>query len=220
MKLVTEMMKTYLSFTPSVYLSNPCWDVHEKIFEESEIQTCKYRYYDKENHCLDFEGLCEDIQAANGEAVFVFQCCGHNPTGVDPTEEQWQDLSNIFKDKGSLVIFDLAYQGIVSGDPDTDAFPIRLFGKKEIPTIVVQSFSANFGIYGERVGATHFLCADESEATRVKERLRLMNEVLYLSPPLHGARIVSRTFLSSKKTGEWHKFCKTAAERIRIVRDT
>ena len=51
--------------------------------------------------------------------------------------------------KGLFTIFDCAYQGFVTGDPDVDARPLRLFVEKGLEFMGAQSFSKNFGLYSE-----------------------------------------------------------------------
>ncbi len=36
--------------------------------------------------------------------------CAHNPTGIDPTQEQWGKIADICKSKNLLPFFDVAYQ--------------------------------------------------------------------------------------------------------------
>jgi aspartate aminotransferase len=91
-------------------------------------------------------------QAAKDGSVFMFHACAHNPTGVDPTIEQWKEISALCKTKGHSVFMDSAYQGFASGDADKDAASIRLFVADGNDVCVAQSFAKN-------VSTLHIACS-------------------------------------------------------------
>ncbi len=53
---------------------------------------------------------CSLLQAASPKDVVLLHACAHNPTGVDPTPEQWKEISSVMKDKQLFPFFDMAYQ--------------------------------------------------------------------------------------------------------------
>ena len=108
-----------------LYLPTPTWGNHGAIFRRSRLDVRSYRYYDPSTISLDFEGMCQDLSAVPEGSVVLLQACAMNPTGVDPTPEQWRELSAILKPKNVFVLFDNAYQGFASGDADADAFSVR-----------------------------------------------------------------------------------------------
>ena len=55
--------------------------------------------------------------------MFLLHACAHNPTGVDPTEEQWREISDVMKKKSHAIFFDCAYQ--VSQPPSSFDPPVR-----------------------------------------------------------------------------------------------
>jgi aspartate/tyrosine/aromatic aminotransferase len=55
----------------------------------------------------------------------------------------------------------------------------------------LQSFAKNAGLYGERVGALHFIGVDKAAADRIKSQLSVLQRSEISNPPSHGARIVS-----------------------------
>lgn len=57
-----------------------------------------------------FSGLLEDLNRAPDGAVVLLHACAHNPTGVDPTREQWEGIRQVVRRKGLLPFFDSAYQ--------------------------------------------------------------------------------------------------------------
>jgi aspartate aminotransferase len=131
------------------YTSNPTWHNHKDLFLHSGFtEERKYRYWDYEKKCLDLDGMLEDIQSAPDNSVFVLQGCAHNPTGCDPTHEQWIKIAEVMRNKNIFPFFDLAYQGFASGDPDNDAFAVRYFAENGFEMFCAQSFAKNFGLYG------------------------------------------------------------------------
>ena len=125
---------------------------HKAIFERCGLEYRSYRYFRPEDRGLDLEGMIEDLKAAPDGATITLHACAHNPTGVDPTPEQWRDLASVCKAKNFFIIFDSAYLGFASGSPDADAEGIRIFIAAGIPMFVTMSYSKNFGLYNERIG--------------------------------------------------------------------
>ena len=103
----------------------------------------KYRYYNKDTIGLDFDGMTADLRAAPEKSIVLLHACAHNPTGIDPTEEQWKQISEVVKEKQHYPFFDMAYQGFASGDTDKDAFAVRLFIKEGHGMALAQSFAKN-----------------------------------------------------------------------------
>ncbi len=119
---------------------------HLPIFADAGLETAYYKYYKPSTKGLDLEGVLADVAAAPAKSVFLFHACAHNPTGVDPTPEQWAQISAAVKAKGHYVILDSAYQGFASGDPVKDTLALRQFAKDGHEFAVAQSFSKNFGL--------------------------------------------------------------------------
>jgi aspartate aminotransferase len=129
-----------------IYIPTPSWANHAAVFKDSGLQVGKYRYYNKDTIGLDFEGLIEDLRAAPARSVVLLHACAHNPTGIDPTEAQWRQISDVMKEKEHFAFFDMAYQGFASGDTDRDAFALRHFLKEGHCIAVCQSFAKNMVI--------------------------------------------------------------------------
>jgi aspartate aminotransferase len=127
----------------TIYIPNPSWANHKAVFNDAGLKVQQYRYYDKKTIGLDFEGMLADIKAAPKGSMFLFHACAHNPTGVDPTQEQWKEISQAVKDQGHFAFFDMAYQGFASGDTDKDAFALRHFIEQGHNVCLAQSFAKN-----------------------------------------------------------------------------
>ena len=127
----------------TVYIPTPSWANHAAVFKDSKLNVEKYRYYNPETIGLDFEGMVADIKAMPKNSIVLLHACAHNPTGVDPTQEQWKAISDAVKEGGHYPFFDMAYQGFASGDTDRDAFALRYFIQEGHQPCLAQSFAKN-----------------------------------------------------------------------------
>jgi aspartate aminotransferase, mitochondrial len=201
-----------------IYVPTPTWGNHIPIFANSGLEVRKYRYYGSTNRTLDFDGMVKDIQEMPEGSTVLLHACAHNPTGMDPTLEQWKQLSELVMKKKLLPFFDCAYQGFASGNANTDAAPVRMFVEDGHLLAMVQSFSKNFGLYGHRVGALSVVGANPEEAERVVSQLKMVIRPMYSNPPRHGARIVSTILSDPKLSQDFLEQCKGMADRIHSMR--
>lgn len=160
------------------------------------------------------------MQKIPERSVILLHACAHNPTGVDPTPEQWKELSALIKKKNLFPFFDMAYQGFASGSVDKDAFAVRLFLKDGHQIALAQSFAKNMGLYGERAGAFSLVAGSKDEADRTLSQLKILIRPMYSNPPIHGARIVSTILGTPELKAEWLREVKGMADRIITVRAT
>lgn len=174
----------------------------------------RYRYYNKDTIGLDLEGALEDIQSAPQGSIILFHTSAHNPTGVDPTQDQWHLFSDVIKSRNHFVFFDMAYQGFASGDVVKDAYALRYFVKQGHNLCVSQSFSKNMGLYGERVGTFSIVCESLDEKKRVESQLKILIRPLISNPPIHGARIAVEILSNEKLYKQWLSELKKMADRI------
>lgn len=158
----------------TIYLPTPSWGNHTPIFKDSGLEVKSYRYYDPKSISLDLNAMLEDIKNMPEGSIVLLHACAHNPTGVDPTKEQWHEISDVVKSKGHFVFFDMAYQGFASGDTVTDAYALRYFVDQGHSLCLSQSFAKNMGLYGERIGAFSILCESEEEQKRVESQLKIV----------------------------------------------
>ena len=200
----------------TVYVSDPTWGNHIPIFEEAGLAVKRYRYFDAATNGLDFAGMLADVEAAPDGSVFLLHACAHNPTGVDPSDEQWAALSGALR--RHVVMFDCAYQGFASGDADRDAASIRRFVADGHELLLAQSFAKNFGLYGERVGALSVVCSDAAEATAVESQLKRAIRPIWSNPPAYGARLVAGVLDDAALAQQWTRDCETMANRIGDMR--
>ncbi|KAL4752861.1 hypothetical protein BDW72DRAFT_170290 [Aspergillus terricola var. indicus] len=197
-----------------IYLPTPSWANHNAVFKDSGLEVEKYRYYNKDTIGLDFEGLVEDLKAAPSNSIILLHACAHNPTGVDPTQDQWRQISDVMKEKGHFAFFDMAYQGFASGNADTDAFAPRHFVEQGHNIALCQSFAKNMGLYGERVGAFSLVCESTEEKKRVDSQIKILIRPFYSNPPVHGARVASTIMNDPALNKQWLGEVKGMADRI------
>lgn len=198
----------------SIYIPTPSWANHKAVFLDSGLEVKQYRYYNKDTIGLDYDGMIEDIKNMPKSSIILLHACAHNPTGIDPTEQQWRAISNAVKEGGHFPFFDMAYQGFASGDTDKDAFALRLFVKEGHQPALCQSFAKNMGLYGERVGAFSIVTSSPEEKAKVDSQVKILVRPLYSNPPVHGARIASTILNDPALNKQWLGEVKDMADRI------
>jgi aspartate aminotransferase, cytoplasmic len=163
----------------------------------------EYRYFDPKTKGLDFAGLMEDLKNATPGSIVLLHTCAHNPTGVDPTLDQWKQIAEVCKANALYPFFDTAYQGFVSGDLNKDGEGLRYFVEQGFEMVIAQSFAKVMGLYGERTGAMHFVCGSADVAKRVLSQVKIIVRCQYSSPPKHGARIAAMILNTPALRQQW-----------------
>jgi len=203
---------------PTVYFSNPTWANHNQIFNNVHLPIATYPYFSKSTKGLDFAGMKQAISDAPDRSIILLHACAHNPTGVDPTKDQWKELAVLLKKKSHFPFFDCAYQGFASGDLAKDAWAVRYFVEQGFELCIAQSFAKNFGLYGERAGCFHFVTSPAADAQknigRIGSQLAILQRSEISNPPAYGARIASSILNDEKLFAEWEENLKTMAGRI------
>lgn len=167
---------------------------------------------------LDFDGMISAISAAPAGSIILLHACAHNPTGVDPTQEQWKKIAEVVRRGNHFPFFDCAYQGFASGDLAKDAWAVRYFVEQGFELCVAQSYAKNFGLYGERAGAYHFVAGPGSDAQdiaiRVASQLAILQRSEISNPPAYGARIASKILNDHALFQAWESDLRTMSGRI------
>eukprot|EP01111_Echinosteliopsis_oligospora_P002201 TRINITY_DN1321_c0_g1_i1.p1 TRINITY_DN1321_c0_g1~~TRINITY_DN1321_c0_g1_i1.p1 ORF type:complete len:414 (-),score=120.52 TRINITY_DN1321_c0_g1_i1:65-1306(-) len=213
-RLGMEFVRRFLPPGTTVYISNPTWGNHYSICKEAGVPYADYRYFDKKTNGLDFNGMMADIEGAPNGSVILLHLCAHNPTGVDPTQEQWNQIADLLHKKNHVPFLDCAYQGYATGDLERDGFAGRLFLQRAFEFLVAQSYSKNFGLYGERAGAFSVVCGNDDIAGKALSQIKLDVRPMYSNPPIHGARIVTTVLSDPVLAKEWVEELKGMAGRI------
>lgn len=202
----------------AIYVSSPTWANHNQIFANSKLPVKNYPYFSKQTKGLDFDGMTSTIQSAPEGSVVLLHACAHNPTGVDPTQDQWKKIAEIMKQKKHFPFFDCAYQGFASGSLSRDAWAINYFVEQGFELMIAQSYAKNFGLYGERAGCFHFVGAPspsaQEEVTRVGSQLAILQRSEISNPPAYGARIASMILNDDQLFAQWEEDLRTMSGRI------
>ncbi|KAJ1983554.1 Aspartate aminotransferase, cytoplasmic [Dimargaris verticillata] len=201
-----------------VLLSNPTWANHKNIFTSAGFEIQDYCYYNPKTLGLDLDGMLTSLRNAPSRSIVVLHACAHNPTGVDPTPEQWKEIANVMQEKNHFPFFDCAYQGFASGDLDRDAFAIRYFVERGFELSIAQSFAKNLGLYGERVGCYHVVAHSAQLAQHVQSQVARASRAIISNPPLYGARIADTVLNSPELLAEWKEHLIAMSGRIMAMR--
>ncbi|XP_065064421.1 aspartate aminotransferase, mitochondrial-like [Rhopilema esculentum] len=214
LRIGANFLKKFWKGDPTVFLPTPSWGNHTPIFKHAGMDVKHYRYYDSKTCGLDINGMLEDLKNIPRGSIVVLHACAHNPTGVDPSPEQWKEISDVIKKSGHFAYFDMAYQGFASGDIDKDAMGVRHFLADGHNIILSQSYAKNMGLYGERVGAFTVVCSSIEEAKAVESQVKIIIRPMYSNPPVNGARIASTILTTPDLRAEWLVDVKGMANRI------
>jgi aspartate aminotransferase len=202
----------------TIWVSNPTWANHQGVFNAAGLQVKSYPYYDYENKCLDFDAMMEALkQVPADEAVLLHACC-HNPSGMDLSREQWQQVADLAKEVGFLPVIDMAYQGFGEG-LEEDAYGLRLMADQLDELIICSSCSKNFGLYRERIGAVSVIGKSAEQADIIGSIVPAVVRVNYSMPPAHGAAIVETVLNSDELTQQWYGELKEMRDRINGMRE-
>ena len=200
-----------------VAISDPSWENHRALFEAAGFPVQNYRYYDAVSHDVNRAGMLEDLNALPTGSIVVLHACCHNPTGVDLTPADWQNVLEVVKAKGLIPFLDMAYQGFGDGIAE-DAAAVRLFADSGLSFFVSSSFSKSFSIYGERVGALSIVTQSKDESARVLSQVKRVIRTNYSNPPTHGASIVAAVLNSPDLRAKWEAELAEMRERISGMR--
>ena len=216
LRIAAEFIKRQTK-AQNVWISTPTWPNHNAIFNAVGMTIREYRYYDAERKALDWDNLIADLSNANEGDVVLFHGCCHNPTGIDPTPEQWKQLAELSVKNGWLPLFDFAYQGLANG-LNEDAIGLRTFAANHKELLVASSFSKNFGLYNERVGAFTLVAENADIAATALTQVKSIIRTLYSNPASHGGATVATVLNDSQLRQEWENELTEMRERIKKMR--
>jgi aromatic-amino-acid transaminase len=217
LKLGADFLKR-LNPTGKVAISDPSWENHRALFEYAGFEVLNYPYYDAATHGVKFDAMIEAFNSYPAGTVVVLHACCHNPTGVDLSPAQWQQVVETVTARSLVPFLDIAYQGF-GENIDADAAAVRLFAKTDLNVFVSSSFSKSFSLYGERVGALSIITSAKEEAARVLSQLKRVIRTNYSNPPTHGGSIVAAVLASPELRATWEQELGEMRDRIRAMRN-
>ena len=216
LKIGADFLKQ-LAPRAQVWISEPSWENHRALFEGAGFEVRAYPYYDPATRGLKFEAMLQALKGLSAGAIVVLHSCCHNPTGVDLSQAQWQEVLAVVQARGLVPFLDLAYQGFAEGI-DADAYAPRLFAGTMSPIFLSSSFSKSLSLYGERVGAFSLVAGSADEAARALSHVKRVVRVNYSNPPTHGSDIVARVLNTPELRAQWEKELGAMRERIKAMR--
>lgn len=200
-----------------VWHSRPTWANHPSVFQAADRPLDTYAYIDAAQTGLDFPAMLEGLRKIPvGDVVLLHACC-HNPTGIDPTLEQWRQIAAVIAERNLLPLVDFAYQGFGDG-LEADAAGLRELSRPGRELLVCSSFSKNFGLYCERVGALTIVAASQPAAEAALSHARVCVRVNYSNPPQHGAAIVATVLGDPGLRSQWEREVDGMRARIHAMR--
>lgn len=197
------------------YFPNSTWSMHRNIAKRTGINYWQtYPYYNKSTNSLNIEGMLDCLNSIPNYSTILMHACGHNPTGLDPTPSEWDAILKVCIEKQHFPFFDLAYQGLASGNLANDARVIQKFTNAGLQLFVAQTYADNLVAYEELLGVAHFVCTDPVTARKVGSQNKLFVRKNYGSSPIHGARMVSRIIENPEYFEMWQQEIKEIHSRL------
>ncbi len=201
----------------TLWMSEPTWPNHPQIFQAAGLKTASYPYFDAAKNTLAWDAMLAAIKAIpTGDILLLHGCC-HNPTGADPTPQQWKAIGDVVQERQLLPLVDFAYQGFAIGLRE-DAACLQAFLRPGVELMVASSFSKNFGLYNERVGALTLVANSAEAAVAVQSQVKSVIRCNYSNPPAHGGAIVSTILADAALAAQWEKELITMRTRIADMR--
>ena len=203
----------------AVWVSDPTWDNHRSMFEGAGLAVHTYPYYDPKTGGLRFAEMLAALRVLPRHSVVLLHACCHNPTGVDLTCAQWDELIPVLRHAGVIPYLDLAYQGFGDGLAE-DAYAVRALAASGMSFFIANSFSKSMSVYGERCGALSVVCPDGQQAALVLGQLKFTVRRNYSSPPIHGGQIVATVLAEPALRRDWERELGGMRERMLAMRHT
>lgn len=218
LRLAAEFLRQRMC-CKTIYLPEPSWPNHRQICSFAGLDVATYPYC---NSIGDVALTCDGWLSAisdmpRGSAILLHACC-HNPSGIDPTEAQWNTLLAALQQQGILPLFDLAYQGL-GNDLVSDAFAVRHAAALGMEFLVASSYSKNFGLYGERAGMLTVAAADSGAVQRIASHVKQLSRAIISNPPLHPARIVATILTDDELRALWIHELTAMRQRLSAMRE-
>lgn len=216
LRVAADFVKKNLP-SASIWCSTPTWPNHPKVFGAAGLNVNSYPYFDANSHGVDIDALLAAIaEIPAGDVICLHACC-HNPTGADPSAEQWKQIADAVYDRGILPFLDFAYLGFGDGI-DADRSALTEFSRPGKELLVAGSYSKNFGLYRERVGALTVVSPDSATAGTVASQVKVAIRTNYSNPPSHGASVVAEILSDTGLREKWDGELATMRDRINGMR--
>ncbi len=203
--------------TTSVWVTEPTWANHAPLLGGAGLKLTPFPYYDTDKHVIKIDEMLAVLATASAGDVVLLHACCHNPSGLDPSEDQWRAITDVIVERGLVAFIDMAYQGFAES-LDDDAFPVRHMAGRVDEMIVSTSCSKNFGLYRDRVGTLSLLAKDRASRDVVNSQVNNLVRTIYSVPPDHGAAVVSLILNDNELRSAWVIELDEMRERLRDMK--
>ncbi|CAG9979738.1 unnamed protein product [Clonostachys byssicola] len=204
---------------PKVIITDPPYGNHFQVIKDVGLEYETFKYYDAATKSVDMTSYRNMLQTVPPGSVILLHACAHNPTGCDPSKDEWREIGQIMKRRKLFPIFDAAYLGFNSGSVDEDAFSIRHFiGELNLEAAICVSYAKSMGLYGERVGAVLVHAASKDLALDCQSMLEQIQRSQVSNPPAFGAKTAHLILTDEKLKKQWSEDLLTMSGRIRTMR--
>jgi aspartate/tyrosine/aromatic aminotransferase len=201
----------------TVWMSEPTWPNHPSVFKAAGLKVATYPYFDAATNDLAAETMLDALRAIpEGDVLLLHGCC-HNPTGIDLSVEQWREIAAIVAERKLLPLIDFAYQGFANGLRE-DAAGVLAMAESATEMLIASSYSKNFGLYGERVGALTLVAGTNDAAQAALSHIKTVVRSNYSNPPAHGAAIVTTVLSDPQLRAVWEEEVAEMRDRINTMR--
>lgn len=201
----------------TVWLSDPTWPNHPNVFQAAGLKTATYPYFDRASNGVAFDAMLAALgDIPEGDVVVLHGCC-HNPTGIDLDRAQWRAVAEIVTERALLPVVDFAYQGFADG-LDADAAGLTELASHCPDLLIASSYSKNFGLYNERVGALTLIAAKADAADTALSHIKRVIRANYSNPPAHGAAVVATVLNDPELRALWETEVGEMRDRINAMR--
>ncbi|MCA9174951.1 MAG: aspartate/tyrosine/aromatic aminotransferase, partial [Planctomycetales bacterium] len=203
----------------AIHCSSPTWGNHLKVFAAAGLDVHNYAYADARQRTLDFDAMRQALDEMKAGDVVCLHACCHNPTGIDPTAEQWAEIAALLAERSLVPLIDIAYQGFGDG-LEQDVAGLREVVARCPEALICSSFSKNFSLYGERVGAVTVVTDGAAASATAMSHVKSCIRTNYSNPPRHGASVVAQVLGDERLRGMWVDELAEMRQRIKTLRDS
>jgi aspartate/tyrosine/aromatic aminotransferase len=185
LSLTSNILKLFSKHKTNIIIPDPSWPNHFNIFQTNDkitkIQYKKYKFYEDLIRTLEENNniICND-----SHNVLLMQTSCHNPTGIDFTQNQWENIFNLCEEKDITLIMDSAYIGMGKGISN-DIKPVVSAFNKNIDVFVCVSYSKIASMYGHRLGLMYFKPKDSYE--NISDNFEYVSRITQSNPPRYGS---------------------------------
>ena len=198
-----------------LWMGTPSWPNHAQICADLGIEVKSFAH--AANGAVDMDAVRGAIASGEtGDAILLHGCC-HNPTGIDYTNANWDEIAALLAGSKLLPLLDLAYQGLGAG-MEEDAYGLRTVLARVPEALIAYSCDKNFGLYRDRVGALYVMVADKATLKAAMSNGHALARANWSQPPDHGGAAVRIVLEDAELTRQWLAELDDMRERMRQVR--